>query len=55
MERREAPAFFQQRTRQDGRLVRRLALHPLGVSRGEGMKDGVPAPQKNRGGGALAD
>ena len=37
----------------DGRLVRRLALHSLGI-RGEKRKAGVPRAAKNRGGGALA-
>ena len=37
--------------RQDGRLVRRLALHPLGFSGGK-RKAGAPAPLKNRGDGA---
>ena len=38
MERREAPAFLATGTRQDGRLVRRLALHPLGLV--PGVKEG---------------
>jgi hypothetical protein len=35
MERREAPASFEKRMRQDGRLVRRSALRPLDLFEGE--------------------
>ncbi len=56
MERREAPAFLATGTRQDGRLVRRLALHPLGLAPGVeegprewGRDDGVPGAAKNTG------
>ena len=55
VERREAPASFTRRTRQDGRLVRRLALHSLGLGPREkegpakGKDYGVPGAAKNTG------
>jgi hypothetical protein len=54
MERREAPAF-PKGTRQDGRLVRHPALHPLALCEGEklvpakaGKTTAYPAPQRIR-------
>jgi hypothetical protein len=51
VERREAPAFLATGTRQDERPLRRSALHPLGVVRGE-REDGLPGAAKNTGDGA---
>ena len=36
-------------------MARRLARHPLDLSRGAEMEDGVPGAAKNTGGGALAN
>ena len=47
MERREAPAFLATGTRQDGRLMRRSALHSLGLCPREAKgKTAYPGPQK---------
>jgi hypothetical protein len=48
MERREAPAFPATEARQDGRLVRRSALHPLGFARGRQGRTASPGPQRTR-------
>jgi len=51
MERREAPAH-RQRCAAYGRLVRRPALHPLGICRAGKLEDGLPGAAKNTGDGA---